>query len=213
MRPPLIDALERVLGAARRDIPLVPAARTRSALPDSVERLFLLGYQMRGTPDEALFATVAKAALVSARYGILARVESAPIRYGSRQVVTGRPWEEGKEIQVRVTGRDAHVSVSIYDLTTRTLVFGAKYVGSSDEAPGAHPTAEDSLGAPPPSPVRVDPGVRTGRIPGPGEDPALLGFPEPPTVARAAEASFLLMARDLPGAPAPPPTSPAAEKK
>lgn len=209
VRPPLVAALERVLAAARSDIPLVPAARARGALPDSVERLFLLGYQMRGTPDEALFATVAKTALASARYGILARVESAPIRYGSRQVMTGLPGEERREVQVRVTGRDAHVSVSIYDLTTRALVFGAKYVGSSDEAPNFRPTGEDSLAPPPPPPVHVDPGVRAGTIPGPGEDPSRLGFPEAPPVARAAEASFLLMARDLPGAPG----APEAEKK
>ena len=210
VRPPLVDALERVLTATRRDIPLVPAARARASVPDSVERLFLLGYQMRGEPDRAPFAAVAKAAGASARYGILARVEEAPIRYGSRQVTTGLPGDERRDTQVRVTGRDAHVSVRIYDLTSLALVWSAKYVGSSDVAPNFRPPTEDSLDAASRRPVHVDPGVAVagtpGEIPGPRDDPAQLGFPDPPTVARAAEAAFLLLARDLPGAPAPPPT-------
>lgn len=208
VRPALVDALERVLTSARRDIRLVPAARTRSALPDSVERLFLLGYQMRGEPDQVWFTVVAKAARASARYGILARVESAPIRYGSRQVYSGLPGDERQDVQVRVTGRDAHVSVRIYDLTTLAVVFSGKYVGSSDAAPTLRPPSPDSADAEPPPPptAHVDPGVRVGGIPGPGDDPARLGFPEPPPTAKAAEASFLLMARDLPGSPSPPPT-------
>ena len=207
VRAPLVDALERVLASARRDIPLVPASRVGSAVPDSVERLFLLGYQMRGEPDERLFVAVAEAARGSARYGILARVESAPIRYGSRQITTGLPGDERRVNVVRVTGRDAHVSVRIYDLTTRALVFRGKYVGSSDAAPIVRPPASDSLNAGSGSPVRADPGVRPGRetwIPGPSDDPSLFGYADPPPTARAAEASFLLMARDLPGAPPPP---------
>ena len=205
VRAPLVDALERVLGSARRDIPLVPATRACGALPDSVKRLFLLGYQMRGEPDERLFAVVAKEARGMARYGILARVESAPIRYGTRQVTTGLPGNERRVNEVQVTGRDAHVSVRIYDLTTMGLVFNAKYVGSFDAVPIVRPPADSANAARPP--VEVDPGVRRAtRLPGPGDAPSVLGYPEPPPTARAAEASFLLMARDLPGAPPPPAT-------
>lgn len=205
VRPALVDALERVLSAARRDIRLVPAAKARGALPDSVERLFLLGYQMHGEPDNVRFTLVAREARASARYGILARVESAPIRYGSRQVVTGLPGEERRDVQVRVTGRDAHISVRIYDLSTLAMVFNAKYIGSSDAAPVVRPPGEDSLEVEARRRVHVDPGLRVAPIGGPDE-----GFPDAPAVARAAEASFLLMARDLPGAPPPPPAAPAA---
>jgi len=198
VRAPLVDALERVLASARRDIPLVPAAKARAAVPDSVERLFLLGYQMRGEPDERLIAVVAKEARGMARYGILARVESAPIRYGTRQVTTGLPGNERRVNEVRVTGRDAHISVRIYDLTTMGLVFSAKYIGSMDAAPVVRPPNRDSLNAA----VEADPGVRRAtRLPGPGDAPSALGYPDAPPTARAAEASFLLMARDLPGAP------------
>lgn len=134
-----------------------------------------------------------------ARYGILARVESAPIRYGTRQVTTGLPGNERRVNEVQVTGRDAHVSVRIYDLTTMGLVFNAKYIGSFDAVPIVRPLA-DSLKA-----VEGDPGVRRAtRLPGPGDGPYALGYPDAPPTARAAEASFLLMARDLPGAPPPP---------
>ena len=205
VRPALVDALERVLSATRRDIPLVPAARARGALPDSVERIFLLGYQMHGDPDKVLLTQVAREARAAARFGILARVESAPIRYGSRQVVTGLPGDERRDVQVRVTGRDAHISVRIYDLSTLTQVFSAKYIGSSDVAPMIRPPSEDSLKAVTRT-AHVDPGVRVGR---PGQEE----FPDPPPVAQAAEASFLLMARDLPGAPPPPPAATAVQKK
>lgn len=212
VRPALVDALEQVLTNARRDIPLVPAARTRSALPDSVERLFLLGYQMRGEPDQVWLTLVARAARTSARYGILARVEKAPIRYGARQVLSGLPGDERRSEEVRVTGRDAHVSVRIYDLTTLAVVFSGKYVGSNDAVPNFRPPAPDSTGAPPRI-AHVDPGVRVGGIPGPGDDPARLGFPDPPSTAKAAEASFLLMVHDLPGAPSPPPATVPAKGK
>lgn len=204
VRPPLIDALERVLTSARRDIPLVPAARACEAVPDTVKRLFLLGYQMRGEPDERLLASVAAAARGMARYGILARVESAPIRYGTRQVTTGLPGNERRVNEVHVTGRDAHVSVRIYDLTTMGLVFNAKYVGSFDAVPIVRPPA-DSLRALPPE--ERDPVVRPAtRLPGPGDGPSALGYPDAPPTAKAAEASFVLMVRDLPGAPPPPAT-------
>lgn len=206
VRPALVDALERVLSATRRDIPLVPAARARGALPDSVERIFLLGYQMHGEPDKVLFTRVAREARASARYGILARVESAPIRFGSRQVVSGLPGDERRDVQVRVTGRDAHISVRIYDLSTLAQVFSAKYIGSSDVAPMIRPPSEDSLKAATRT-AHVDPGVRVAR-------PWQEEFPDPPPVSQAAEASFLLMARDLPGAPParPPATTPAQKK-
>jgi hypothetical protein len=210
VRPALVDALERVLSAVRRDIPLVPATRARGALPDSVERIFLLGYQMHGEPDRVSLTRVAREARASARYGILARVESAPIRYGSRQVVSGMPGDERRDVQVRVTGRDAHISVRIYDLSTLAAVFNAKYIGSSDVAPMIRPPSEDSLKAVTrEATAHVNPGVRTAGIGGP-ED----GFPDAPPVARAAEASFLLMARDLPGAPpSPPPATTPTKKK
>jgi hypothetical protein len=209
VRAPLIAASERVLRATRADVPLVAAERVQAAVADSAYRLFLLGYQMRGEPDSSWLALVAEATRGMARYGLLARVESAPVRYGTRVVaseVAGRQ----PESEVKVAGRDAHIAVQIYDLTTRRVVFSGKYVGGSDAAPILRPVPPDSADAYPPplepgaGPTTAGPAPGAPGIPGPSDSPSALGFPEAPPVARAAEAAFLIFARSLPGGPPPP---------
>jgi hypothetical protein len=201
-RKPLVDALERVLAGARPDVPLTPHERLRASFPDSAMRLFLLGYQMRGDPDPPLLEQAADSARGYARYGILARVEGTSIRYGTRSI----PPTEGAgggEVGVQVTGRDVRVETSIYDLSTLQVVYRGKFLGSSDNAPVLRPpprdtTDVDSLPPVKPRPVWVD---RNTPTPGPSDDPAALGFPDAPPVARAAEGAFLTLARSLPGSP------------
>src|SRR5262249_18059278 len=43
VRPPLIDALERVLGVTRHDLRIIPAAKTQAVMGDSTTRFLLLG--------------------------------------------------------------------------------------------------------------------------------------------------------------------------
>lgn len=209
-RPPLIAALERVLTGARKDIPLVRADQVRAALPDSAMRLFLLGYQMRGDPDSLWLARAASAVRPLARYGILARVEGTSIRYGTRNVPPSIATGEGGQ-DLRVTGRDARVQATVYDLATGAIVYRAKFIGASDEAPNLRPASADTLNPdslPPMQPTRGPsqrfmPGTNYP-IPGPSDSPSDFGYPEAPSVARAAENAFLILARSLPGGPAPP---------
>lgn len=209
-RPPLIAALERVLTGARKDIPLVRADQVRAALPDPAMRLFLLGYQMRGDPDSLWLARAASAARPLARYGILARVEGTSIRYGTRNVPSSIATGEGGQ-DLRVTGRDVRVVATVYDLGTGAIVYRAKFIGGSDEAPNFRPPPADTLNPdslPPMQPQRgpsqtFRPGM-TYPTPGPSDSPYDLGYPEAPSVARAAESAFLILARSLPGGPAPP---------
>ncbi len=209
-RPPLIAALERVLTGARKDIPLVRAEQVRAALPDSATRLFLLGYQMRGDPDSLWLARAVSAVRPLARYGILARVEATSIRYGTRNMPSSIATGEGGQ-DLRVTGRDVRVQATVYDLATGAIVYRGKFIGGADEAPTFRPPPADTLNPdslPPMQPARGPsqtfmPGINYP-IPGPGDSPYDLGYPEAPSVARAAEKAFLILARSLPGGPAPP---------
>lgn len=214
-RPPLVEALQRVLAGARRDIPVVPASRAQAALGDSTTRLLLLGYQLRGDPDSEWLARAAEAARPLARYGMLARVRETRVRYGTREIPSSEATGMG-EGAVRITGRDVQVEVTVYDLSTRAAVYRVKLLGTYDAAPTYRPPPADTL-----NPDSLDVAMRlrprgsqtyrppTGSfaIPGPSDSPTDLGYPEPPPVARAAENAFLELARALPGgAPAPAPT-------
>jgi len=214
-RPPLVDALERVLAGARRDIPVVPAARVQAAVGDSVTRLLLLGYQLRGNPDSSWLARAAESARPLARYGMLARVRETRIRYGTREIPSSQATGMG-EGSVRITGRDVQVEVTVYDLATRAAVYRAKFPGTYDAAPNFRPPPADTLNA---DSLEVAARTRPGGgqsfrpptgsfgIPGPSDSPTDMGYPEAPPVARAAEAAFLELARALPGGPPPAPAT------
>lgn len=214
-RPPLIDALERVLAGARRDIPVVPAARVQAALGDSATRLLLLGYQLRGDPDSLWLARAAETARPMARYGVLARVEQTRVRYGTRDIPASASTGEGEQA-VRITGRDVRTEVSVYDLGSRVLVYRGKFVGSSDAAPIFRPPPRDTLNPDSadvkPKPTWVErpnqsfrPGAAGFPTPGPSDSPSDMGYPDAPPVARAAENAFLTFVRSLPGGPPMPP--------
>jgi len=191
VRPPLIAALERVLTATRQDIPLVPAAKATAALDDSTTRFLLLSFQMQGTPEPEWFRRAADRLVALGRYGVLARVESDKLRYAVRdapETAAGIPSPSG---QIRVTGRDAHVWVQIYDLKTRARVFEAKYVGTTEAA------EPDTLPLMPP----LAPGGTVSVSGAAQSRPIEQEYPKPPPLDRALEPAFLEFARSLPGGP------------
>ncbi|MGE5176249.1 MAG: hypothetical protein ACM3JJ_07710 [Hyphomicrobiales bacterium] len=208
VRPPLIAGLESVLHRTRPDLRIVPASRVEAALPDTAYRYFLLGYQMRGDPDSLWLAVAAKAARGMARYGVLARVETASVRYGMRYVDTGTAdRRSGREIPV--SGRDARIAVDVYDLNTRLPVFRGRFIGSSDEARNLAPrpeASEDSLPVPRRPAVEGDPGDGSRVHWGPPRTDEGIAYPDAPPVSRAAEAAFLSFVRALPGSEPPPAT-------
>jgi len=186
VRPPLVDALERVLGATRHDLRIVPAAQTQASMGDSTTRFLLLGYQMHARPDPDWFSRAVDSLHAVAHYGVLARVESDVLRYSGRNLPEGDP-TIGQMDQVRITGREARVSVHVYDLTTRAMVFTGTYSGSTEAA------ARDTLRSPLPRPVggEVEVGPREPSVP----------YPDAPPLARALEPAFVEFARSLPGGP------------
>jgi hypothetical protein len=195
VRPPLIAALERVLAATRSDIRLVPAARAQATFDDSTSRLLLLSYQMHGAPEAVWLARAADSLRGVARYGVLARVESDVIRHSVRDAPPDDPTLRSRSGRILVAGRDTRVSVNVYDLGTRALVFGGTYRASAESA------MADTLGI-----ARVfDPSAgRSSVVLAPQPPPGSEGFGDPPPLARAAEGAFLEFARSLPGGPAPP---------
>lgn len=189
VRPPLIEALERVLVATRGDIPLTHATRVQASMDDSTTRFLLLGYQFHGTPEPNWLARAADSLGGVARYGLLARVESDVLRYSNRDAPYGDPALQSASARIKVTGRDTRISVSVYDLPTRALVFSGKFSGSRESA------APDTMPMPPVQVVGG--GVSIGAAP--REAPDAQGYPEPPPLARAVESAFLEFARTLPG--------------
>ena len=182
VRPPLIASLERVLGSTRADIPLVPASKVAPVLDDSTERFLLLGYQMHGKADPQWLARAAGPIRALARYALLARVEAVKVRHSDRVDATG----SSSTGEVRVTGRDVRVGVSIYDVETLALVFAGDYWGSKEDA--------HIEGEPPPAPPEDDLELEATT------DTTLAGvYSKPSPVSRAAEPAFLEFARSLPG--------------
>ncbi len=182
VRPPLVGALERVLGATRPDLPIVPASKVAPVLDDSTERFLLLGYQIHGKADPEWLARAAHPIRAMARFALLARVEAVKVRHSDRVDATGT----SSSGVVQVTGRDVRVGVSIYDVETLTLVFAGDYWGSKEDA---HIEGE----APPTLPddeLEVESTT----------DTTVAGvYSKPSPVARAAEPAFLEFARSLPG--------------
>jgi len=192
VRPPLIEALERVLVATRSDIRLIPAARAQATFDDSTSRLLLLGYQMHGAPEAVWLARAADSLRGVARYGVLARVESDAIRHSVRDAPPGTVSRTGR---ILVSGRDTRVSVHVYDLRTRVPVFSGTYRASAESA------MVDTLGI---ANVLQPSSGRSSVVVAPQESPSSQGYGEPPPLARAVEGAFLEFARSLPGGPPPP---------
>jgi len=195
VRRPLMEALEQVLTTTRRDIPVVSAASAAAALDDSTERLLLLSYQMHGTPGAPWLVRAADSLGGLARYGVLARVKSDRLHYANRDAPPTDPSLQSPSGKILVTGRDADVSVDIYDLRTRAHVFGGNYSGSAEAA------AVDSAVVPP-APPAAGGGVTFQAAPQ-GVSPITQGYPDPLPLARAAGMAFLEFVRSLPGGPPP----------
>lgn len=190
VRPPFIDALERVLQATRPDLPLVPHARVAAALDDSTSRFLLLGYQMHGSADPVWLRRAAASLRGLARYGILGRVESVVQRRVDRVDPTRDPDLRSGTGEIRVTGQDARVSVHVYDLESLDLVFSGSYWGTNEVAltPGE---------AMPPRHSETD----EIDVSSPYDSTVTGLFLKAPPLARSLEPAFVSFARSLPGGP------------
>lgn len=189
VRPPFIDALERVLAATRPDLPLVPHARVAAALDDSTSRFLLLGYQMHGSAEPDWLRRAAGSLRGLARYAIFGRVESVALRRVDRVDPTADPELRSDTGEVRVTGQDARVSLHVYDLEDLSLVFSGSYWGSSE-------VALSSGEATPPRHSEDETDVSTPY------DSTVTGlFLKPPPLVRSLEPAFVEFARSLPGGP------------
>ncbi|TMQ64549.1 MAG: hypothetical protein E6K79_07515 [Candidatus Eisenbacteria bacterium] len=194
VRPPLIEALERVLAATRSDIRLIPAVRAQATFDDSTSRLLLLGYQMHGAPDPVWLARAADSLRGVARYGVLARIESDVTRSSVRDAPPNNPSLQSPSGRILISGRDARVSVRVYELATRAPVFDGTYRASAESA-----SVDSSRLSAYPGRSREQGGI----IVTPQTPSSQQGYPEPPPLARAVEAAFLEFARSLPGGPRP----------
>jgi hypothetical protein len=174
---------------------VIPASRAQAAFDDSTSRLLLLGYQMHGAPEAEWLARAADSLRGVARYGMLGRVEGDAARYAVRDAPPNDPSLQSPSGRILVSGRDAKISVNVYELTTRALVFSGTYRASAESASRRFGAA---LGYPDRS--RELSGIHVT----PEEPPSQQGYPELPPLAQALEAAVVEFARSLPGGPTPP---------
>jgi hypothetical protein len=131
-RPPLIAALDSVLGARWPAVPMFHYARVRSALDDSTARFLLLGYQLHGRPEPLWLGRASDSLRDFVRYGVLARVHRQRTRTEERD--TDRTDASGRSVKERATILESDVSVHLYDLRTRGLLFSGEYQGVAESA-------------------------------------------------------------------------------
>jgi hypothetical protein len=187
VRPPLIAMLETGLSEERGDLPLLRADRVRELLGKEPHRRILLAYEFQGMLDSAAVRELADSLRGRARFAVVARVESDQLRYSSREISETDSAGVPRVFVMAVTGRDARVSVQLYDLAKRALVLNAKYIGSSEaEIPIFTGAARGARR--PGMTVEVAPQVT----------PSSQGYPDPPDLARSLEGPFRSFARDLP---------------
>jgi hypothetical protein len=189
VRPPLIAMLETALSEERRDLPLLRADRVRELLGKEPHHRILLAYEFQGVLDSAAVRELADSLRGHARFVVVARVESDQLRYSSRETSETDSAGVPHVIVRAVTGRDARVSVQLYDLAKGTIALNAKYMGSSEsDIPIFTGTGLPGRG----------PGVSVGVAP--QVTPAAQGYPDPPELARSVEGPFRNFARALPKA-------------
>ncbi len=198
VRPPLIAMLEKTFREERRDVPLIPADSVRQMLGAERDRLLLLGYEYQGALDPAALGEISDSLRGAARFLLLARVDRDRTRNSTRGITNADTARARINYAMGITGRDARVTVRLYDLTRRTLVAGAQYEGSSENE------------RPMLSPLQPGGGSGLNFEVGRAVPPEDQGYPGVPELALALEEPFRTFARTLPGAPtssssAPPP--------
>ncbi|HYQ88240.1 MAG TPA: hypothetical protein VEU09_01275 [Candidatus Binatia bacterium] len=193
VRPPLIAMLEKTFQAERRVVPLIPADSVRQILGAERDQRLLLGYEYQGTLDPNALGEISDSLRGTARFLLLARVERERTRNSTRGVTGADTARTRANFAMGITGRDARVSVHLYDLTRRTLVANARYDGSTEN--------EKPMLAPiPPGGGAIDAG--------PAVSPEDQGYPGVPELALALEEPFRAFARALPGGSATPSSAP-----
>lgn len=195
VRPPLIEALEKVLRQERPDLPFRTAASVRDSLGPAEYRRLLAAYQSEGKLTDADRGALAAKLRASARYAILARVEKDAVRLppGGRSVFSD-PGAANSTFATRAASRDARFRVTVYDLSTGSEVWAAVYASSTEHV------VPDSI---PPIPDKL-----IIRPPGDRERPPD-ALPEAPSLASALVEGFRAFVADLPPPPraaAPPDT-------
>lgn len=186
IRPPMNEALLRVLEASHPGVRLVPPDSVRRILGPAATREILFRFQQRGALDEASRASLVRALAPASRYLLFARVEKSSIH------APGRP--RPSAIRYGTVGttwtarRDARVHFTLFDLRDGTIALDATYASSSANAL-ADSAAQREL-------PRGRPTVT-----GPGETyPSVPDFtPETPSLAAAIVEACRAFAADLPG--------------
>ena len=184
VRPPLLRMLETTFASERKDIPLVRADSVRHALGPERQRQLLLTYEYQGSLDDAALREIADSLRGAARFLLAARIDKDRTRSSARGMTEPDTSRARPNFEMGVTGRDAHVTVSLYDLTRRSVVVTGTYWGSSENTK--------------PVLARPDQGVMVypkGGAPTPDD----AAYPDAPDLARAVEGPFREFAKGLPG--------------
>jgi hypothetical protein len=202
IRPPLIDVLQRVWSEERKDVPLVSADSVRQILGPERDRKLLLEFEYQGELRPASIAEISDSLRDVARFLVAARVERERVRSSTRGINPSSDTTVGRsDYAMGVTGRDARVSVQLYDLKRRALVVSARFEGSSEnERPMLSPLRG-----------RGDGGV-TLEVKG-AVNPDEMGYPGAPELALALQEPFRNFARMLPGAAKPAAIPPPASRR
>jgi hypothetical protein len=195
VRPPLLAMLEKTFREERPDVPMIPADSVRSILGAERDQKLLLGYEYQGTLDDHALGEIADSLRGVARFILLARVEKDRTRNSTRGIALTDTTSAAHVLyEMGVTGRDARVTVQLYDLSRRALAVSARYEGSTESE---HPMLS-----------------RLGKVSFiPKVPPEEQGYPETPELAMALREPFQTFARTLPGAPQPAGAPPAAGKR
>jgi hypothetical protein len=199
VRPPLIAMLERTWREERKDVPMIPADSVRQELGPERDRKLLLAYEYQGSLEKDEIAEIADSLRGVARYLIAARIERDRTRNSTRGINSADTTAARSDYAMGITGRDARVSVQLYDLLRRVVVVSARFEGSSENE------------RPMLSPLRRGGGVTLemrGAVP-----PDEMGYPGVPELALALHGPFQNFARMLPGAATPAALPPPAGRR
>jgi hypothetical protein len=192
VRPPMIAMLEKTWREERSDVPLITADSVRQALGPARDKELLLGYEYHGKLEASALGEIANSLRGVARYVIVARVEKDKTWNVTRGISTKDTTSAQHVLYAMgVTGRDAWVTVQLYDLSRSALVVGARFKGSAESQ---HPM--------------IDPRFANSGIILPKATADERGYPEMPDLALSVEQPFRDFARILPGstkAPSAPP--------